>query len=173
MVRSWAVPAGKIPAEILWSQPAFAAGVNIISIAAAPIGYPIQLHSHFVLLCGGWFFRSRLQTALRHDGAKSQAKRCEISDFRVFSRGRSFTSYTVLPMAADSRLESWKEIAAYLGREVRTVQLWEKSEELPIHRHQHSRQGTVYAFTAELDAWRETRKAMPRRSLNSPSRPPR
>lgn len=62
---------------------------------------------------------------------------------------------------AGERLDSWKEIAAYLGREVRTVQLWEKSEGLPIHRHQHSRQGSVYAFKAELDAWRDARKNSP------------
>jgi TolB-like protein/Tfp pilus assembly protein PilF len=61
-------------------------------------------------------------------------------------------------VADDSRLDSWKEIAAYLGREVRTVQLWEKGEGLPIHRHQHSRQGSVYAFKPELDAWRAARK---------------
>jgi TolB-like protein/Tfp pilus assembly protein PilF len=64
-------------------------------------------------------------------------------------------------MPADDRLDSWKEIAAYLGREVRTVQLWEKSEGLPIHRQQHARQGSVYAFKSELDAWREARKAAP------------
>ena len=59
------------------------------------------------------------------------------------------------------RLESWKEIAAYLGREVRTVQGWEKNEALPIHRHQHARFGSVYAFKAELDAWREARRSVP------------
>ncbi len=58
------------------------------------------------------------------------------------------------------RLESWKEIAAYLGREVRTVQGWEKNEALPIHRHQHAKQGSVYAFKSELDAWRESRKTV-------------
>jgi TolB-like protein/Flp pilus assembly protein TadD len=56
------------------------------------------------------------------------------------------------------RLESWKEIAAYLGREVRTVQGWEKTEGLPVHRHQHAKQGSVYALKSELDAWREARK---------------
>lgn len=61
----------------------------------------------------------------------------------------------------DDRLDSWKEIAAYLGREVRTVQLWEKSEGLPIHRQQHARQGSVYAFKSELDAWRQARKTAP------------
>lgn len=62
-----------------------------------------------------------------------------------------------MPEDDEKRLESWKEIATYLGREVRTVQLWEKNEGLPIHRHQHGRQGSVYAFQAEIDAWRKSR----------------
>src|SRR5579872_702018 len=65
------------------------------------------------------------------------------------------------PSEAEDRLDSWKEIAAYLGREVRTVQGWEKNEGLPVHRHQHARQGSVYAFKSELDAWREARKGVP------------
>jgi TolB-like protein len=64
------------------------------------------------------------------------------------------------PSEGPDRLESWKEIAAYLGREVRTVQGWEKNEGLPIHRHQHARQGSVYAFKGELDAWRAARAAV-------------
>ncbi|MBZ5607099.1 MAG: tetratricopeptide repeat protein [Acidobacteriia bacterium] len=62
------------------------------------------------------------------------------------------------PQEGPDRLESWKEIAGYLGREVRTVQGWEKNEGLPVHRHQHAKQGSVYALKAELDAWREARK---------------
>ena len=58
-------------------------------------------------------------------------------------------------------LESWKEIAAYLGRSVRTVQSWEKEEDLPIHRHQHDKQGSVFAYREELDRWRESRTAAP------------
>src|ERR1700730_6885368 len=65
------------------------------------------------------------------------------------------------PSESENRLDSWKEIAAYLGREVRTVQGWEKNEGLPIHRHQHARQGSVYAFKSELDAWRQKRAAAP------------
>lgn len=56
------------------------------------------------------------------------------------------------------RLDSWKEIAAYLGRSVRTVQRWEQQEALPVHRLQHDKQGSVYALTAELDAWWESRR---------------
>src|SRR5579862_9123051 len=56
------------------------------------------------------------------------------------------------------RLDSWKEIATYLRRDVRTVQRWEKKEGLPIHRHQHDKLGSVYAFKAELDQWFKTRQ---------------
>jgi len=55
------------------------------------------------------------------------------------------------------RLESWKEIAAYLGRDVTTVRRWERHEGLPVHRLLHRKLGSVYAYTAELDAWRNER----------------
>jgi TolB-like protein/tetratricopeptide (TPR) repeat protein len=51
------------------------------------------------------------------------------------------------------KLVSWKEIAAYLGREVRTVQRWENTEGLPVHRHEHLKKSTVYAYASELDEW--------------------
>lgn len=58
------------------------------------------------------------------------------------------------PQAApDGRLDSWKEIAAYLKREVRTVQRWEKAEGLPVYRHMHGQLGSVYAFKSEIDTW--------------------
>ena len=53
----------------------------------------------------------------------------------------------------EDRLDSWKEIAAYLKRDVKTVQRWEKREGMPVHRHVHDRIGSVYAFRTELDAW--------------------
>lgn len=56
-----------------------------------------------------------------------------------------------------NRLDSWKEIAAYLKRDVTTVQRWEKREGMPVHRHLHDRIGSVYAFTSELDAWQQSR----------------
>lgn len=65
-------------------------------------------------------------------------------------------------------LESWKEIAAYLRRGVRTVRRWEKEEALPVHRQLHKKLGTVYARRSEVDAWREARSggavAGPRRA---------
>ncbi len=53
----------------------------------------------------------------------------------------------------EDRLDSWKEIAAYLNRDVTTVQRWEKREGMPVHRHVHDRMGSVYASRVELDAW--------------------
>jgi len=52
-----------------------------------------------------------------------------------------------------NRLDSWKEIAAHLDREVRTVQRWEKHEGLPVHRHAHLKGSTVYALKSEIDGW--------------------
>jgi Tol biopolymer transport system component len=55
--------------------------------------------------------------------------------------------------ASEDRLDSWKEIATYLNRDLSTVQRWEKQEGMPVHRHLHHSMGSVYAFRAELDAW--------------------
>jgi len=76
-------------------------------------------------------------------------------------------------------LDSWKEIATYLNRDVTTVQRWEKREGMPVHRHLHDRMGSVYASRAELDVWthgrnphalQENEKDAP---LPSPPAPPR
>lgn len=66
------------------------------------------------------------------------------------------------PRAAAERLESWKEIAVYLKRGVRTVRRWEKDEGLPVHRHLHQKLGTVYAHRDEINAWWEGRRGAAR-----------
>jgi Tol biopolymer transport system component len=60
---------------------------------------------------------------------------------------------------SDDRLHSWKEIAAYVKRDVTTVQRWEKREGMPVHRHVHDKLGSVYAFKTELDEWTRKRSA--------------
>lgn len=60
--------------------------------------------------------------------------------------------------ADDQPLESWKEIAAYLKRDVRTVIRWEKSEGLPVHRQMHQARGSVFAYPSELEAWKGSRE---------------
>jgi len=50
-------------------------------------------------------------------------------------------------------LGSWKEIAAYLGKGVRTVQRWENELGLPVRRPNGATKGVVYASPDELDRW--------------------
>ncbi len=59
----------------------------------------------------------------------------------------------------NDRLDSWKAIARHLGRSVRTVRRWEYHEGLPVHRHMHKAQASVYAYAGELDSWRARRSA--------------
>ena len=75
------------------------------------------------------------------------------------------------PDGAGGRLDSWKEIAAYLRRSVRTVQRWEREEGLPVHRrssapnaqnHKANNKANndraikqVFAYRPEIDAWWE------------------
>jgi len=74
--------------------------------------------------------------------------------------------------AQNTKLDGWKEIAVYLDRDPRTVQSWEKSEGLPVHRINHQARATVYAFTSEIDAWVRARsdatvsEAIPDRAEN-------
>ena len=65
---------------------------------------------------------------------------------------------TTFEKPSEPRLDSWKEIAAYLGRDVTTVQRWEKREAMPVHRHVHDKRGSVYALAPELDAWLKSRR---------------
>ena len=58
----------------------------------------------------------------------------------------------------ENPLESWKEIAGYLKRDVRTVVRWEKEEKLPVRRHRHLSRSSVYAYQSELEAWKAARE---------------
>ncbi len=60
----------------------------------------------------------------------------------------------------DNFLDSWKQIAAYLERDVRTVQRWEKKKGLPVHRQIHEKLGTVFAYKSEVDVWWRERSAI-------------
>ena len=50
-------------------------------------------------------------------------------------------------------LSSWKEIAQFFGKGVRTVQRWEKTLALPIHRPPGAPSNVVLARTSDLEAW--------------------
>jgi hypothetical protein len=55
--------------------------------------------------------------------------------------------------AQSELLTSWKEIASYLGKGVRTVQRWEQQFGLPVRRPNEKAKGIVHATRGELDHW--------------------
>ncbi|HUB17473.1 MAG TPA: hypothetical protein VL990_02485 [Acidobacteriaceae bacterium] len=69
------------------------------------------------------------------------------------ANGKASTGTPAPEKPPEDRLDSWKEIAAYLNRDVTTVQRWEKREGMPVHRHKHDRLGSVYSSRTELNAW--------------------
>ncbi len=56
-------------------------------------------------------------------------------------------------MGAREVLQSWKEIASYLGRDVRTCRRWEENLGLPVHRLDGSPKARVMAYKDEIDWW--------------------
>ena len=63
-----------------------------------------------------------------------------------------------VPNSPQQVLSSWKEIAAYFGRGVRTVQRWERELQMPVHRPKSGRQAPVLAFANELEKWSRSQK---------------
>jgi hypothetical protein len=61
-------------------------------------------------------------------------------------------SSTALPVAVPV-LTSWKDIARYMGKGVRTVQRWEQDFGLPVRRPQGSSKKAILARPGDLDAW--------------------
>ena len=70
------------------------------------------------------------------------------------------------PDASRGILNSWKEIACYLDRGVRTVQRWEVDLHLPVRRLRSERRGPVFALKSEIDLWLKQR---PREKRNGDS----
>jgi hypothetical protein len=78
-------------------------------------------------------------------------------------------------MAEDKNLlTSWKEIAAYLGRDVRTCLRWERNLGLPVHRlDPESEKSRVFAYKDELSEWlhkSKTSRPQTRAAAGRPSR---
>ncbi len=61
----------------------------------------------------------------------------------------------------NTRLDSWKDIASYLRRDVRTAIRWEKDKGLPVRRVPGGQRKSVFAYTAELDSWLAQETAEP------------
>jgi len=68
---------------------------------------------------------------------------------------------SALAHGANRVLSSWKEIASYLGKGVRTVQRWEHQLAMPVHRPAGADKGVVLAYPEELDAWIRKTAAQP------------
>jgi hypothetical protein len=64
-------------------------------------------------------------------------------------------------------LNSWKQIAAYLGRGVRTVQRWERNFGLPVHRPIGHDRSAVVAVIDEVNAWLRSTPVRGKRSAGS------
>ncbi len=64
---------------------------------------------------------------------------------------------------ATNLLNSWKEIAVFLNRGVRTVQRWERDQKLPIHRMGKGPRSPVFAYTSEINLWLHSFSARPER----------
>src|SRR5580765_2243460 len=97
-------------------------------------------------------------TRLRAEVLVSNRLQLYRSGYRI-DFGHLMSSHTTLEVApVHGRLDSWKEIARYLNRSVRTVRRWEEKEGLPIHRLAHEKRGSVYAYQAELDEWWASRR---------------
>jgi hypothetical protein len=73
------------------------------------------------------------------------------------------------PDSPAEQLDSWKEIALFLKRDVSTVQRWEKLEALPVHRHMHGERGTVYAYKSEIATWWNNRRLKLERADPAPA----
>ncbi|MBN2246687.1 MAG: hypothetical protein JW755_12670 [Candidatus Aminicenantes bacterium] len=57
-------------------------------------------------------------------------------------------------MKNEEVFHSWKEIAAFLNREVRTCLRWEKELNLPVHRiNKDSTHSKVFAYKSEIENW--------------------
>lgn len=69
-----------------------------------------------------------------------------------FGTNRDMTPSEGNPIA-NRRLDTWKEIGAFFGRDERTVKRWEVTRGLPVHRVPGGGRANVYANTDELIEW--------------------
>ncbi len=57
-------------------------------------------------------------------------------------------------METMERLDSWKDIAKYIGRDVATCVRWAKLYRLPVyHIDKDSPRSSVFAFKSDIDRW--------------------
>ena len=69
------------------------------------------------------------------------------------------------PLSVPEPLGSWKEIAGYLGKGVRTVQRWEQDLGLPVRRPKSRSKGVVFALAEDIDEWLRQQETENRNTL--------
>jgi hypothetical protein len=93
-------------------------------------------------------FSTKLIMLLMRPGGKRHGAPAKVASKREFS----CIQFHIMVVNTDV-LNSWKEVATYLGRGIRTVQRWERELGLPIRRPRGKPRGPVIAFRRELDQW--------------------
>lgn len=53
----------------------------------------------------------------------------------------------------DRRLNTWKEVAAFFGKDERTVRRWEATRGLPVRRVPGGARNSIFAYVSELERW--------------------
>lgn len=74
------------------------------------------------------------------------------SDIRSCNLRGAGARVAMPPDNPSDKLESWKEIAAYIGRDVRTAMRWAQ-QGMPVHRVPGAKKGRIFAFGSEIDSW--------------------
>jgi hypothetical protein len=77
---------------------------------------------------------------------------------RLVGRSLHAALHLVAPENDRAVLASWKNIAQYVSRRVRTVQRWERELGLPVRRTKSGGKGSVLAVPREIDAWVESQQ---------------
>jgi hypothetical protein len=71
----------------------------------------------------------------------------------------------------NERLDSWKEIASYINRRIRTCIRWEKELGLPVYRiDEKSIRSRVFAYKKEIDQWFKDKSHSRNKKKNTPSK---
>jgi len=95
----------------------------------------------------------------------------EPGDPQPLAAPSNHTGSRIAQPATGGRLNSWKEIAQYIGRDVRTAHRWEQNNGLPVHRLMHDKNATVFALTTEIDDWLAKRSSGPQVAEESKPEP--
>jgi hypothetical protein len=73
-----------------------------------------------------------------------------------------------MPLNGSDRLDSWKDIAAFIDRYERTAMRWAKGQGMPVHRLPGKR-GRVFASKIEIQRWMSGKSASDLASSSDPS----